>query len=189
MENSNPDVIALREKEFHPKFGWTSHAPFLKLLLSPPNETSRYGSGYVPRHLEPETVMVRKLHDLGIETALLGMEVMVSKDPEEARKKMLEEKILSYALCLPANVPYRIRDRANAIVTKLRTHGTKNAVMIPKLSVMAKARLARMHFGLKKVMDRTAEELNLEVKPTKVASRSSGNTKKSGQGVYIIGII
>ena len=132
--------------------------------------------------------MVRKLHDLGIETALLGMEVMVSKDPEEARKKLLDEKILSYALCLPANVPYRIKDRANAIVTKLRTYENKNPVMIPKLSIMAKARLAKMHFGLKKVMDRTAEELSLEVKPTKVASRSS-NSKRSGKGVYVIGIL
>ena len=139
-------------------------------------------AGYVSRHLEPETVMVRKLYNLGIETALLGLEVMVSKDPEEARKKMLEAKVLSYMLCLPANVPYRIRDRANAIVTKIRTYEIKNPVMIPKLSVMAKARLAKIHFGLKKVMDRTAEELNLEVRPPpKVLSRG----KKSG---FVIGI-
>ena len=130
--------------------------------------------------MEPE---VRKLHTLGIETALLGLEVMVSKDPEEARKKMLEEKVLSYALCLPANMPYRIKDRANAIVTKLRTYETKNPVVLPKLSIMAKARLAKIHFGLKKVMDRTAEELNLEVRPPpKVLSR-----KKSG--FFIAGII
>ena len=132
------------------------------------------------RRMEPE---VRKLHTLGIETALLGLEVMVSKDPEEARKKMLEEKVLSYALCLPANMPYRIKDRANAIVTKLRTYETKNPVVLPKLSIMAKARLAKIHFGLKKVMDRTAEELNLEVRPPpKVLSR-----KKSG--FFIAGII
>ena len=140
--------------------------------------------GAYPRRLEPENRMVHKLHTLGIETALLGLEVMVSKDAEEARKKMLEEKILSYALCLPANVPYRIRDRANAIVTKLRTYETKNPVVIPKLSVMTKARLAKIHFGLKKVMDRTAEDLNLEVRPPpKVPSRA----KKSG--FFIAGII
>ena len=136
--------------------------------------------GMYTQRVEPE---VRKLHTLGIETALLGLEVMVSKDPEEARKKMLEEKVLSYALCLPANMPYRIKDRANAIVTKLRTYETKNPVVLPKLSIMAKARLAKIHFGLKKVMDRTAEELNLEVRPPpKVLSR-----KKSG--FFIAGII
>ena len=42
IEIANPDVIALREKEFHPKFGWTSYVPFLKLLLSPPTDSSRY---------------------------------------------------------------------------------------------------------------------------------------------------
>lgn len=185
MEMASPHVIALREKEFHPKFGFSSLFPFLKLLLSPPVESSRYATGYAPRRLEPETIMVRKLHDLGIETALLGMEVMVLKDPEEARKKLLEEKVLSYALCLPASMPYRIRDRANVIVNKLRTCGTKTPVMIPKLGIMAKARLAKMYFGLKKVMDRSAEELNLEVKPTKVASR----TKKNPSEVYVIGFI
>ena len=184
MEVAIPAVIALREKEFHPKFGWTSHLPFLKLLLSPPAESSRYG--FASRHMEPETIMVRKLHDIGIETALLGLEVMVCKDPEEARKKLLEEKILSYALCLPANIPYRIRDRANAVVTKLRTYETKNPVMVPKLGIMAKARLAKMHFGLKKVMDRSAEELILEVRPSKVATRSK---KPGSSGVYIIGIL
>ena len=140
--------------------------------------------GMYSRRLEPENMMVRKLHTLGIETALLGLEVMVTKDPEEARKKMLDEKVLSYALCLPANVPYRIRERANAVVTKLRTYETKNPVVIPKLSIMAKARLAKIHFGLKKVMDRTAEELNLEVRPPpRVLSRA----KKSG--FFIAGII
>ena len=137
--------------------------------------------GYQKR-LGPENLMVRKLHNLGAETALLGLEVMVSKDPEEARKRMLEEKILSYALCLPANVTYRIRERANGIVTKLRTHKTKNPVVIPKLSIMAKARLAKMHFGLKKVMDRTAEDLDLEVRPPpRILSRA----KKSS---FVIGI-
>ena len=41
MEIANPDVIALREKEFHPKFGFSSFMPFLKLLLSPRVDTSR----------------------------------------------------------------------------------------------------------------------------------------------------
>lgn len=189
LEISHPDIIAVREKEFHPKFGWTSYMPFLKLLLSPPAEWSKYGGGsYLPRHLEPETMMVRKLHDLGLETALLGLEVMVSKDPEEARKKLLEEKILSYTLCLPANVPYRIRDRANAIVTKLRTYETKNPVMIPKLGIMAKARLAKVYFGLKKVMDRSADELSLEVKPSSVAGRTAAKGASS-KGIYIIGVL
>ena len=176
MEISNPDVIALREKEFHPKFGWSSCMPLLKLLLSPPAEYSR--GGFMSRHWEPESMMVKKLHDLGIETALLGMEVMVSKDPEEARKKLLEEKILSYALCLPASIPMRIRDRANKIVTQLRTLGTKVPVMIPKLSIMARARLAKMYFGLKKVMDRSAEDLSLEVRPSKMSGKSKSRYNK-----------
>ena len=126
--------------------------------------------------------MVRKLHELGIETALLAMEVMVLKDPVEARKKLTEEKILSYTLCLPANLPYCIRERANVIANKLHTCGQDPPYNIPKLEIMAKARLAKMYFGLKKVMDRNADELNLEIKPTKVVPR----TKKNPSEVYII---
>ena len=188
LHKASPRIIALREKEFHPKFGFSAHFPFLKLLLSPPVESARYGSGYVPRvrSVEPETIMVRRLHELGIETALLAMEVMVLKDPIEARKKLTDEKILSYALCLPANLPHHIRDRANVIANKLRTCGQDPPYNIPQLEIMAKARLAKMYFGLKKVMDRNADELNLEIKPTKVVPRTK---KKDPSEVYIIGII
>ena len=160
FQTTNAKVVHELEKTRHPHAGWTPFFPYLKVLLSPmksrPDVKSRVN--------EVESVTISQLLDLSMETMLFVIHVMAIASPYKARCQLLEEKTLPYALCLPANVPRRLVSSARAVVSELRKDSAK-PVPIPKLNVMARAKLGAIHFGLKKVMDRTADELKLEVSP------------------------
>lgn len=160
LQSTTPNAIQELEKSRHPHAGWTPFFPYLKVLLSPmkskPDVKSRVN--------DFESVTISRLLDLSMETMLFVIQVMSATNPYKARRQLLEEKTLPYALCLPANVPRRLLSSARAVVSELRKDSVK-PVPIPKLNMMARAKLGTIHFGLKKVMDRTADELKLEVSP------------------------
>ena len=116
---------------------------------------------------------------------LFVIQVMAGSNPYKARRQLLEEKLLSYALCLSANIHRRLLPSARIAVNSLRSNSTK-PVPIPKLSIMARAKLASIHFGLKKVMDRSAEELKLEVSPPPPRSTRSALTKDGFNPLFCI---
>ena len=113
---------------------------------------------------------------LSLETMLFVVQVMTTLDPYRARRQLLEEKLFSYALCLSANVPGALLPGARRVVKALRSDSAK-PVPVPKLNIMARARLGAIHFGLKKVLDRTAEELKLEVSPLPISTGRTASGK------------
>ena len=164
FDTASVDEIAKIEKSSpRPGLGWATYMPTVRLIYTSPSEGDATGTG--PTKIVREGHLLEQLKELSFESALFALEMMVTKDPERARKKLLEEKILSYTLCVPANVPVRGLPRANRVVAKLR-EGVKVPLLIPKLSLMARARLAKTHFGLKRVMDRTVDDIKLEIRPT-----------------------
>jgi hypothetical protein len=160
LYSTSPSTIHEMQNTHNPPLGWSPFFPYLKILLSPlkakPDVKSRVN--------DFESVTISRLLELSMETMLFVVQVMSIASPYKARKQLLEEKILPYALCLSANVPRRLLPGARSVVTTLRSDSAKS-VPIPKLGIMARARLGTVHFGLKKVMDRSIEELKLEVSP------------------------
>ncbi len=161
LRDSNPIAIQKLEKKCRPgKSSWSTFLPYLKVLMSPMKlnmESRRHVVG-------KDSAIFTKLQELGLQMTLFVIQAMASEDPHRARRQLLEEKIFTYALCLTSNVPRNLLSEARKFVTTLRSDSTK-AVPIPKLNVMARAKLGSIHFGLKRVMDRSAEELKLEVSP------------------------
>lgn len=165
FKTANIDEIVKVEKETsHPGLGWESFLPTVKVIFSSPKNAPT-PHGVFSRRFDPEARLLEHLQDVSFETILFALEAMISRDSEVARKKLLEEKVLSYTLCIPANVSSRLLPRAKRVVTMLRG-GVKVPLLIPKLSLMARARLAKIHFGLKRVMDRSVDDIKLEIKPT-----------------------
>lgn len=160
LRSTSPSTIYEMERTHHPHLGWLPFFPYLKVLLSPlkakPDVKSRVN--------DFESVTISRLLDLSMETMLFVVQVMCTANPYKARRQLLEEKILSYALCLSANVPRRLLAGARIVVSALRSDSVK-PVPIPKLNIMARAKLGSVYFGLKKVTTSTAEELKLEVSP------------------------
>ena len=160
LSKTTPSTIDRLEKRRRSNSSWTPFLPYLKVLLSPVQLNADLKTSV--NRSEKATIL--HLMNLGVETMLFVMQVMSVSDPYKARRQLLEEKILSYALCLSANVPRKLLPSARAVVSALRSDSSK-PVPIPKLNIMARAKLASVHFSLKRVMDRQADELKLEVSP------------------------
>ncbi len=87
---------------------------------------------------------------------------MCCGDINVVRRNLMEEKLLGYVFCLPSNVPEELQERARNLCVVLRKDSAK-PVPLPKLNVIARAKLAVMSIGLKKVLDRNAKDLKLEL--------------------------
>lgn len=187
--STTPSTILEMEKARHPHLGWTPFFPYLKVLLSPPKAKPDVKS----RVNDFESVTISHLLDLSMETMLFVLQVKCKSSPYEARRQLLEEKVLPYALCLSANVSRQLLPGARIVTSALRSDSAK-PVPIPKLNFMARAKLASVYFGLKKVTHSTAEELKLEVSPPPPPPRqpvsrgtsNNNNTKDSMSPLFCI---
>lgn len=181
LRSTTHTTIQQAQRKLHPHTGWAPFFPYLKVLLSPPKAKPDVTSGVS----DFESVTISRLVELSHETMLFVVQVMSTADPHRARRQLLEEKTLPYALCLSANVPAGLLPGAKVVVKALRSESVK-PVPIPKLSVMARAKLGAVHFGLKKVLDRTAEELKLEVSPPPPRPVRVPYVPSSNSSVYCI---
>ena len=110
-------------------------------------------------------MLIRKLHLLSMETFLIVLQVMIQHDPDGALFSLRNRKLLEYFLCLPQNVPDTLRERAKDAVELLRTAKKATTIPVPKLNIMVRAYFAKNHFGLKKVIDMSADDIRMEVSP------------------------
>lgn len=161
LHDTDPCAVQKLEESRQPQSGWTPFLPYLKVFFSPKKLPKAPTKARMADH---DSLALSRLQELSLETMLFVVQVMTSGDPYKARRQLLEEKLLPYALCLSANVSSKLLARANSVVAALRSNSSK-PVPIPKLNVMTRAKLASMHFGLKKAMSSSAEELKLEVSP------------------------
>ena len=109
------------------------------------------------------TAQQRDLQLLCIECSILHLQHML--ETHHSRKILSNDGLLGYLMCLPWNLPEGsgAKERAKALASMLFT------IMKPQpasLCVIARAKLASMHFGLEKVMTVSAQQLMAEATPT-----------------------
>ena len=104
----------------------------------------------------------RKLQMMCIEINVLFFQVILNGARE--RKRIVEQGLMDYVICLPSVLPAKSRaqQRAKDLVAML---GKEMHLQPPGLSTMARARLAVTHFGLDKVLKTPVQELLSEVYP------------------------
>lgn len=169
LSDTQPSDVHSLEMERHRASSWTIFFPYLKALLSPKIKVDL-------RSNKMDQEVHARLQDCSLETMLFVLQVMCSGDPNIARHNLLDEKLLMYVFCLPSNVPRKLQSRARELCAILRKDSIK-PVPLPKLNVIARAKLAVMHVGLKKVMERSAKDLKLELMPTSTMSHGLTTTQ------------
>ena len=121
---------------------------------------------YMPFHAK-KTVLAcgsdpryRNLQMMCIEAHVLFFQVILIGEQE--RKKMVDQGLMDYILCLPSVLPAgsRAQQRAKDLVAML---GKEMHLQPPSLISMARARLATTHFGLDRVLKAPVQELLSEV--------------------------
>ena len=105
----------------------------------------------------------------------------------KVRKLILKEKMLDYVVQLPWYVPPAARKRAKQLLPALRAH---MEVPVPKLANICRAKLAKVHYGLQKVIQTMPDVLFKEIYPTSrpLDSVVTPSTRSSESLVYIIAI-
>ena len=94
----------------------------------------------------PTTAMSDLLR-VSMECVIFGLQVMIVN--EDSRKGLLKEKLCDFIVCLPAYLPSSLQAKAKGLVSILGSH---LQLQPPRLSLLAKARLAKMHFGLERML-------------------------------------
>ena len=136
---ATPSVVTEREQENG--FFWCIFLPFLKLLYIPtPSFVTR-------TDCDLDEVSLSSLWLLGIESAIFGLQCMLAND--RCRGGLLKEGLIDYFVCLPGHVPPQLQEKARTLVASLGTHVQ---LQPPSLGVLARAKLAKMHFGLEKMI-------------------------------------
>ncbi|KAL5516780.1 hypothetical protein EMCRGX_G002193 [Ephydatia muelleri] len=105
-------------------------------------------------------VLNKNLQMMCIETHVLFFQVILIGERE--RKRMVDQGLMDYVICLPSVLPVgsRAQQRAKDLVTML---GKEMHLQPPSLNTMARARLAATHFGLDRVLKAPVQELLSEV--------------------------
>ncbi len=107
---------------------WTTLVPYVKLLYHPSSSSSG-------------------LDMLSLQTILLSLQNMLGR--ENHIKILLSEGLEDFITCSPSYVPESLKPQAKEMVQIVRS-GMQ--LQPPKLVNLAKAKLAKMYFGLESVM-------------------------------------
>eukprot|EP00731_Ephydatia_muelleri_P001518 Em0001g1518a len=129
------------------------YVPYLRVAYMPYNaKQSVQACGPDPRY--------RNLQMMCIEVNVLFFQVTLRGERE--RKRIVDQGLIDYVICLPSVLPdgSRAQQRAKDLVVML---GKEMHLQPPSLMTMARARLAVAHFGLDKVLKTPVQELLSEV--------------------------
>lgn len=130
---------------------WSTFVPYIKLiyLKSPPltNGTASQSS------------IMDQLHMLSLRIILLALQNMLSRPNH--RDVLFREQLEDYVVCMPSYVPESLKPQAKELV-KIVALGSCHS-QPPKLVNLVKAKLAKVHFGLASVLNRTVGEIINEV--------------------------
>ncbi len=114
---------------------WTTFVPYVKLLYLPSSSSSG-------------------LDMLSLQTILLSLQNMLGR--ENQIKILLREGLEDFITCSPSYVPESLKPQAREMVQIL---GSGMDIQPPKLVNLAKAKLAKMYFGLERVMNTEVRDL------------------------------
>ena len=93
------------------------------------------------------TATMSDLLRVSTETVIFSLQVMIVN--EDSRKGLMKEKLCDFIVCLPSYLLGSLHAKAKELVSILGTH---MQLQPPRLSLLAKARLAKMHFGLERML-------------------------------------
>ena len=142
------DVLVLSEHEVKSGNFWSVFAPFVRLL-------------YVPR--TPLTVadeddaslnkgqLISRLQLLSISSALIALHMIIlnSDDGHKSLEVIERQHLIPYIVAAPAHVPVPLKVQAMDLVGCL---GRYIHIGPPTLTDLAKASLAKFHFGLERML-------------------------------------
>eukprot|EP00731_Ephydatia_muelleri_P001955 Em0001g1955a len=103
-----------------------------------------------------ESIYLKNFQMMCIETHVLFFQVILIGERE--RKRMVDQGLMDYVVCLPSVLPAgsRAQKRAKDLVAML---GKEMHLQPPSLNTMARAKLAATHFGLDRVLKAPVQEL------------------------------
>ena len=136
----NATVRSVSEQECKRGFFWSVFLPYVKLLFVPDrtqNSTNSVSPG----------LNISSLQLLSTESVLFCLQCTL--DNVESRESFLTEKLNDYVVCMPWHVPMVLREKAKSVLHTLSKH---TQLQPPRLSILAKAKLAKMQFGLVKMI-------------------------------------
>ena len=147
------DANEIHTYEVELGFVLNKYIPYLRVAYMPYHaKKTVQACGSDPRY--------RNLQMMCIETHVLFFQVIFIGERE--RKRMVDQGLMDYVICLPSVLPVgsRAQQRAKDLVTML---GKEMHLQPPSLNTMARARLAATHFGLDRVLKAPVQELLSEV--------------------------
>ena len=147
LEHAKPlEVRAYEEQE---GLVWGTFLPYFRLLYLP--NSPRKCSSSTAAKIQVSSVNLL-LHIL---LNTLGRMVHI--------EMLVKEGLLPFMICLPSHVLPTCRETARLVVSEVSSH---LQLQPPNLGMLARAKLAKMHFGLDKIISLTsAAELMVEVFP------------------------
>ncbi len=141
---------SLREGEIKHWYVWSTFLPYIKLV-------------YFPEPAQPKSDTMNRLHMLSLQTVLLSLQNMLGRDNH--REVLLKESLEDYITCMPAYLSAGpLRGQAEELVQVVR--GGACQLQPPTLINLVKAKLAKLHFGLVRVVNMSVGEIINEVMPS-----------------------
>eukprot|EP00731_Ephydatia_muelleri_P024360 Em0016g631a len=134
-----PNYIEVTMQELN-DFLWSTILPHVRLLYTQ----------------DEEIKLASALKLCSLEIVLLGLHSMLRR--ENHCRVILNEELVDYIMCLPSHVPETLRSKAQALIQLLSSEGNI-AVHPPRLINLAKAKLAKMYFGLEFVLSTPINEI------------------------------
>ena len=93
--------------------------------------------------------MLSSLQLLGIESAIFCLQCFLCNSELGYVETLQKEGLIDYFVCLPGHIPPQLQEKARTLVASLGTHVQ---LQPPSLGVLARAKLAKIHFGLEKII-------------------------------------
>ena len=133
----------IREAEISFESTCSTLIPFVKLA-------------YIPNAPQAERSLVGKLQLVSLQLAIFSLQNWLGQKIH--REILLKEGLLDFVICMPQYVPPSLRPQAEELV-QMVVSSPDIPEGPPKLLNLVKARLAKMHFGLEKILSLSAGEI------------------------------
>ena len=123
------------------RFSWSVFLPYVKLVYAPETPTLD------PIISSDPTSLLAKLRLLSLELILFWLRNTLGRSCH--RDILIQEGLSDYLVCLPWYVPEKLKKAACDL---LSVFAGNSSISPPRLSILARAKLAKVRFGLEKVL-------------------------------------
>ena len=132
----------IRDIEIERGFNCSIFIPYVKLV-------------YLPNALQTDSLL-GKLQLVSLQLAIFSLQNMLGR---QAHRELLQkEGLLDFVICMPQYVPPSLRPQAEELV-QMVVSSPDIPEGPPKLLNLVKARLAKMHFGLERILSLSVSEI------------------------------